>query len=184
MEDPFENILGSTGLQAAVSQMIVMYRIKHTDPLRISVKGKTIDGLHDFYVRFEQAKFEIITGPSPESKEAEKQALIDEYKESDIRKALIAVQDHYGSLKFRAGEFIQKAAEFGIGITDTPKEVGFFISKHIGTAMAVDKLKISKIKNGNAPFIYKIENSPLMTIDGQQSTIDGFDAESGVITWF
>lgn len=183
-EDPFENILGSTGLQAAVSQMIVLYRLKKTDPLRISVKGKTIDGLHDIYVRFEDAKFEVLNGPAPESKEAEKQAQIDEYKASDIRQALLKVQGHYGSIKFRAGEFVQKAAEFGIGLTDTPKDIGYFFSKNIGVAMAVDKLKISKISNGSGSSYYKIENSPLMTVDEEQMTVDGWMQENGSITWF
>ena len=44
--DPFQDILGSTALQGATDQMIVMYKDKYNDKLtHFSVKGRTIDGL-------------------------------------------------------------------------------------------------------------------------------------------
>lgn len=44
--DPFQDILGSTALQGATDQMIVMYKAKYNDKLtHFSVKGRTIDGL-------------------------------------------------------------------------------------------------------------------------------------------
>ena len=44
--DPFQDILGSTALQGATDQMIVMYKDKYNDKItHFSVKGRTIDGL-------------------------------------------------------------------------------------------------------------------------------------------
>ena len=59
-EDPFTNILGSTGIQGAATQMIVMFRKSKDKPIHVSVKSKTVDGLPELDLKFENAVWEVV----------------------------------------------------------------------------------------------------------------------------
>lgn len=176
-EDPFSNILGSTGLQGAATQMMVMFRKRKDDPIHISVKGKTIDGLPELNVKLENAQWEIVSGG--DTAEREKAELQKQYFESNIRKAVLAVANMNVSWKGRCSSIINEAVQYGIPVMDTPKAVGGFLHKHQGRFMAEDGVQISIIENGTGPKIYKIQKFTIDTIDEKDRlTIDGFEEAS------
>jgi RecA-family ATPase len=173
-DDPFSNILGSTGLQGAATQMMVMFRKRKDDPIHISVKGKTIDGLPELNVKLENAQWEIVAGVN--TAEQEKAALLKEYFESDIRKAVIAMARMYAVWKGRCNSLINEAVQYGIPITDTPKAVGGFLHRHQGRFMAEDKIKINIINNGTGGKSYEICKFTVDTVDENTLlTVDGFE---------
>lgn len=173
-DDPFSNILGSTGLQGAATQMIVMYRRRKDDPIHISVKGKTIDGLPELNVKLEQAQWSIVDGCN--SAEQERARLISQYNTSSIRKAVIAIAEHNKIWKGRCSTLVNDAIGYEVAVTETPKEVGGFLHRHQGRFLDDDRIQIQIIENGTGPKIYRIQKLPLMTIDETEgSPLIGFE---------
>lgn len=161
-DDPFSNILGSTGLQGAASQMIVMFRRKKEDPIHISVKGKTIDGLPELNVRLEDAEWHVVEAVDSASQERER--ALWEYRESDIRKAVLAITEKYPLWKGRCSTLIQDAVELDIGITDSAKMVGGFLHKHQGRFLAEDGIKVQIIDKGTGSKVYQFTRTTISTI--------------------
>lgn len=159
-DDPFSNILGSTGLQGAATQMIVMFRQRKDDPIHISVKGKTIDGLPELDVKLENAQWEIVDAAN--AAEREQAMLMTEYNESIIRTAVLEILKDFPIWKGRCSGLINDAIELGIPVTESAKAVGGFLHKHRGRFLAVDGVKVSISDNGTGPKIYRFEK---VTID-------------------
>lgn len=163
-DDPFANILGSTGLQGAATQMIVMFRAKKNDPIHISVKGKTIDGLPELNVKLDNAEWSVVEGIDAESREREE--MLEEYKASIIRKAIVTLIDKYTRWEGRCSKLISDALEENIAIEDSAKIVGKFLHTHQVRFKTVDNIEVRIINNGTGPKIYKIYKSTIDTIDG------------------
>lgn len=161
-DDPFSNILGSTGLQGAATQMMVMFRRRKDDPIHISIKGKTIDGLPELNVKLENAEWSVVEwGDSAEQEKSRKEA---EYKNSPIRAAVLAIAEDNQMWKGRCSTLINDAIGYEVAITDGPREVGGFLHKHQGRFLGEDGIKIEIIDNGSASKIYKIQKSTIHTI--------------------
>ena len=176
-DDPFSNILGSTGLQGAATQMIVMFRKRKDDPIHISIKGKTIDGLPELNVKLDNAVWSIVEGSL--SDDQEKARRLEEYINSDIRKAVVEIAERLDGWQGRCGGIIEKAIDFGIGICETPKEIGMFMHKHQGSFLKMDNVKVTIIRNGSASKIYKIEKFTIHTIhENDETTIHGWEKVS------
>lgn len=173
-DDPFSNILGSTGLQGAATQMMVMFRKKKEDPIHISIKGKTIDGLPELNVKLDNAEWSIIDGVN--AQEREQFALNQEYMTSNIRAAVLKIAEQNKSYKGSCSGIIKMAIEeYNIGLVAEPKDVGKFLHKHQGRFLNNDKVKITIIDNGTGPKLYRIEKFTIDTIDeNKQVTIDEF----------
>lgn len=162
-DDPFSNILGSTGLQGAATQMIVMFKKKKDDPIHISIKGKTIDGLPELDVKLENAEWSLVD--SAGDAEREKERLAQEYLKSDIRRAVVAIAENEDEWKGRCSEIIQEAILNNVPLTETPKNIGKFLHMHQARFLAEDDVQVLFIGNGTGPTIYKISKSTIDTID-------------------
>lgn len=171
-DDPFANILGSTGLQGAAGQMMVMYKRKKNDPIHISIKGKAIDGEPELDVKFENAVWEVTEGGGSD----DRAAALSAYRESPIRAAVVAIAEHNDEWKGRAGQLINMATGYNVAVTDSPKEVGGFLHRNQGLFMAEDRVQVLFIGNGTGPTIYRIQKTTIDTIDENvEATIDGFE---------
>lgn len=157
-DDPFSNILGSTGLQGAATQMIVMFRKNKSTPIHISVKGKTIDGLPELDVKLEDARWRI-TAATGEA--AEMQKRIDEFKASDIRDAVFRIHETMQGDRWRgtAGELISRATSIGCPIVEDAKRVGGFLFKNLGLFLKIDGIQIDTSKNGTGGRTYIIQKN-------------------------
>ena len=166
-EDPFSNILGSTGLQGAATQMIVMFKKKKDDPIHVSVKGKTIDGLPDLDVVLENAQWSITERGNSDEKEKEIAKM--EYLSSDIRQAVITLATREGGWHGRCSSLINDAVDNNIPVTDTPKQVGSFLHRHQGRFLKEDHIKVEIISNGSGGKTYRFT---VFTVDTVDATVD------------
>ena len=173
-DDPFSNILGSTGLQGAATQMIVMFRRKKDEPIHISVKGKTIDGLPELNAKLENAEWSVVEwGDSAEMEKNRKEA---EYQNSPIREAVLAIAANNQIWKGRCNTLINDAIGYEVAITEEPREVGGFLHRHQGRFLDADNIKIEIIDNGSASKIYKIQKSTIHTIhENEELPFMGFE---------
>lgn len=176
-DDPFSNILGSTGLQGAVSQMIVMFKKKKTDPIHISVKGKTIDGLIDFNTKLDKAQWSIVEHVDAEDIEnAQAEA---EYEKSAVQEAIVTLVAKEGDWSGRCSKIIERAAHYGVAVTESPKQVGWFIRKHLGRFLKNDGILVSITNNGQGGKTYRFNKPTVDTVDKEEgSTVDGWESVS------
>lgn len=170
-DDPFSNILGSTGLQGAAAQMIVMFRRKKDDPIHISVKGKTIDGLPELNVRLENAEWHLVEAVS--SAEREREASMKEYMESPIRQAVIAIAEANSVWIGRCATLQQDAVRLNVGLNESNKEVGGFLNRHLGKFQNVDGITVISQNQGTASKTYKIFKSTIGTIGEEEAATIG-----------
>lgn len=164
-DDPFSNILGSTGLQGAATQMMVMFRRKKNEPIHISIKGKTIDSLPELDVALEDGQWNRVEG---RNRDPELDDLEQEYKSSIIREAVVLIADH-GMWRGRCTAIIETATDLGmVGFNAeiTPKMMGGFLHRHRGRFMKFDRIQVDIVDNGTGPKVYKIYKVPTIT-DGE-----------------
>ena len=169
-DDPFSNILGSTGLQGAATQMIVMFRKRKEDPIHISIKGKTIDGLPELDVTLEDAKWEITN--KIKSDDMEIAELYEQYHGSDIRNGVLAVTEMTGFWEGRCSELVESAASYGVIVEESVRSIGGFLHKHIARFRKYDGIKIEIIDKGTASKIYRFNRLPLSTISNHYDDDD------------
>ena len=175
--DPFSNILGSTALQGATDQMIVMYKTRFDDPAtHIAVKGRTIDGLIKLdamisdgaWVKSDIAEVEKIF---LEKKKAE-------YLHSEFRTYMVDLVSVHGSWDGRCNEFVRLCKEKEIIPYDEDislKQLGGFFSNKQNRVFAksIDQIKISDIKNGSGSKTYTLTVDTVDTVDEWTTTVDG-----------
>ena len=176
-DDPFANILGSTGLQGAATQMVVMCRRRMEDPIHISVKGKTIDGLPELDAVLEDGRWRVVDGAT--TADREKEQMNHEYRTSEIRRAVTELVKRDFCWKGRCSDLISAAVQCGVAVTDTPKMVGKFLHLHQGRLLAEDNIKLTIIANGTGSKIYRVEKFTVDTVDGISDLLDeGFEKVS------
>ena len=160
-DDPFSNILGSTGLQGAATQMIVLYKRKPKDPVHISVKGKTIDGLPDMHASFEDATWsavDFVDGDDSDEEDAQRK-----FDESPIKDAVLEIADRYETWRGRCSELINQAIICGVPITESPKAVGKFLGTHQGRFARLGVYIVIE-RNGTGGRIYNITKKTLNVV--------------------
>lgn len=183
--DPFANILGSTGLQGAATQMIVMYKARKDDPIHISIKGKTIDGLPELDVQLEDAQWKTVEGVDVDREIFELQQ---QFEKSDIRQAVNTIVDSVGSWEGRCSELIDDAARYDICLEEIPRTIGGFLHKHISRFRKFDHVQIDIINKGSASKLYRFSKLPFTvsnrSAEGNLPFLD-FDEASkyGNIEW-
>ena len=176
-DDPFSNILGSTGLQGAATQMIVMFRRKKEDPIHISVKGKTIDGLPEMNVKLEDAKWSVVEGVS--QAEMERSRLDAEFENSDIRRAIVEIMKTTPSWRGRCSAIVNEAIHCNVAVEETPKQIGGFLHRHQGRFLKRDGIQIDITNNGSGSKIYTLRKTTVDTVDAEESQpLMGFEKVS------
>lgn len=173
-DDPFSNILGSTGLQGAATQMMVMFRKRKDEPIHISVKGKTIDGLPELNVKLENAEWSIVEGADDPVREMAMRR--NEYMSSNIRMVVRKIAEENTLWKGRCSTIIQDGVKMGIPIMEDAKGVGYFLNRHMGLFLDEDGIVIEKISNGTGGNMYRIYKFTVDTVDENTgSPLMGFE---------
>lgn len=172
-DDPFSNILGSTGLQGAATQMMVMFRKKKDDPIHISIKGKTIDGLPELDVQLDKAQWSLVSGI--DYAEREKKERQEKYINSDIRRAVIEIAKNNLIWKGPSSAVKNDAILYGIGLEDSARDIGGFLHRYQGHFKNQDDIDVEIAKNGSGARYYKISKSTVDTVDESKAlTVDDF----------
>lgn len=176
-DDEFANILGSTGLQAAVMQMMVMYRRRKDDPIHIAIKGKTIDGLPSLDVKLDGGQWTVVEGVNAADRQEAQD--LQEYMQDPIRQAALEIMKKNDMWKGRCSSLVGAAAEYGIAITKPPIKVGGFLNKHIGRMLKIDKIRLQTISNGTGSKIYQFTHfDPAVAAAEKQGFIPVYDVDS------
>lgn len=160
-EDELSNVSGTNGVTAPADAIVVLKKEKRTDTnATMFVIGRKVRmSTHNINFNAKSCMWEYNgeaeLGDSDQREKADREK---EYLESNIRTVVLNIANTCGgSWKGRAGNIIEKAIEFNIGLEESNKQVGGFMSKMQGMFMAIDGVKVEKILNGkNGPSIWKI----------------------------
>ena len=109
--DPFANILGSTALQGATDQMIVMFKTRNYNDVvtHISVKGRTIDGIIDMDAQMKEGLWVRADNVAAIRK-------CEDFKKSAIFEGVKKLMTENRKWRGRCSEFAQYCEEAGIDL--------------------------------------------------------------------
>lgn len=160
LEDEMANVSGTNGVTGAADAVIVLSKEKRTSKdAKMFITGRKVrQTMHDITFNDKLCKWEYQGEANDEDREQkEAQARLEFYETSDIRLAVVKIaSDLAEPWRGRASNLVQEAASIGIGLRETAKEIGGFLSSMQGLFMNQDQILIEKIKNGTGPWIYKI----------------------------
>ena len=159
-EDELSNVSGTNGVTAPADAIVVLKKEKRTDTnAQMFIVGRKVRmSTHDINFNAQTCMWEY-NGETDlgDSDQREREEMEREYFNSDIRTVVLNIANTCKEpWSGRAGAILEKAIEFKIGLKETNKQVGGFMSKMMGLFMLHDGIPIEKIKNGTGPFIYKI----------------------------
>ena len=157
------NVSGTNGVTGAADSVIVLGKEKRTDSeAKMFITGRKVrQTMHN--IKFDDAKcrWEYIGVAEVSDKDQrEKEEREQNYINSKIREAVIQIAKNLANdaepWKGRAGDLIDEALKYHIGLRESNKEIGGFLNKMQGLFMDYDGVLVEKIKNGTGPWIYKI----------------------------
>lgn len=166
-EHPFDNILGSSANQGASNHMIVLDKEKFNSPtIHLYAQGRETEGVIELDYENDKGVLKL-TEVQPEEPEG-----LNEFMESEIRKAIVEFMQTNVKWKGRCSGLIEDMVKSGIGIDADPKELGGFLSHNMGRFLKHDGLTIDITKNGTGGRTYTISQSTVDTVDEEWLTVD------------
>lgn len=162
IEDEMSNVSGTNGVTGAADSVIVLSKEKRTDKeAKMFITGRKVrQSMHNITFSDTECQWTYVgiaeDGDKDQREREERERL---YYSSKIREAVIQIAENLGEEPFwkgRAGELIEMAVKYNIGLRETNKEIGGFLNKMQGMFFDADGVLIEKIKNGTGPWIYKI----------------------------
>lgn len=170
IEDEMANVSGTNGVTGAADAVIVLNKEKRTSKeAKMFITGRKVrQSMHNIVFNDNTCQWDYIGAAIEEDRsKKEAQQRLEFYQISKIREAVVAIASGLSEpWRGRATELIQAAAQNGVGITESAKEIGGFLSGMQGLFMEEDRILIERIKNGTGPWVYKIypqledENDP------------------------
>ena len=159
-EDEMMNVSGTNGVTGAADAVVVLSKEHRTDlDAKMFITGRKVrQSMHEIVFNDKSCMWEYKgLADIGDKDQRERHEREEKYFNSKIRDVVIMiaqnVDDHW---KGRAGAIIEEAARLKVGLTESNKEIGGFLSQMQGMFMEHDRIQVEKIKNGNAPYIYKI----------------------------
>ena len=166
IEDEMSNVSGTNGVTGAADAVLVLSKNKRTDKeARMFITGRKVrQSMHT--IQFDDAKCQweyIGVAEDSDRDQREREEKEQLYLDSEIREAVIQIASNLeedGAWRGRAGDLMEEAIKLGIGLRESNKEIGGFLTSMQGMFLAIDGVQIEKIKNGSGAQSYKIYHKP------------------------
>lgn len=159
IEDAMANITGTNGVTGAADATIVITKEKRTDQeAQIFISGRRVRQSTHEILFMEDCRWKYLKeATDTNQKEQETIEREREYLNSSIRKAVVEIASKIEKpWKGRSKQLIETAAEFGVGIKESPKVVGGFLTSMVGMFVAIDGIHIATHKYDSASTMYEI----------------------------
>lgn len=160
-DDALANVSGTNGVTGAADAVLVIAKDKRTSTEAVlAVDGRRVrQAEFDLRINWDSCRWEYIgISDADERERQQRQREIEELRSSIAYKAALKIANHYTKgWKGTARNLIDTAADFGIFITESPKEVGGMLSSN-KVIFAQDGVRIEIIKNGNGGNFYRLSS--------------------------
>jgi len=163
IDDDMANVSGTNGVTGAADAVIVLGKEKRTDAeAKMFITGRKVrQTMHN--IKFDDNKCQwlyIGKAEITDKDQREKEERERSYINSKVREVVLqiarSIEKDADPWKGRAGDLIEEALKFHIGLRESNKEIGGFLNKMQGMFLDYDGVLVEKIKNGTGPWIYKI----------------------------
>lgn len=160
LEDEMMNVSGTNGVTGAADAVIVLNKEKRTDHnAKMFITGRKVrQTMHNINFNNQTCIWEY-AGEVDEAdlNEKEREERNRKYYQSRIRDAVVNIaNNNKDGWKGKANELAEEASKYGIGLRESPKEIGGFLTHMLGMFLDCDDVMVEKIKNGTGSGIYKI----------------------------
>lgn len=159
-EDEMANVSGTNGVTGAADAVMILSKKVRTDlDARLFVTGRKVrQSTHDIKFNDEKCIWEYKGVHDPkESDQRELEEKEQNYYASKIREAIVNIslntEDYWQG---GAGQIMEEALKYDIGIKESNKMVGGFVTKMMGMFLECDGIQIERIKNGSGASSYRI----------------------------
>lgn len=177
-DDPFSNILGSTALQGASDQMIVMYKRKFNDPItQLAVKGRTMDGIIEIAAQLDKGRWTKADNKAEVRK-------MDEYKRSPILAGVKALVAKRGRWEGRCGAFVRECQDLKIDL-ELPRDKGeqanlkmlggLFHEEAFQDVLLDEGIRTKISSNGSGGKTYAFTVATVGTVDTVGEPLEGWE---------
>ena len=163
IDDDMSNVSGTNGVTGAADAVIVLNKDKRTDSeAKMFITGRKVrQTIHNIRFNDQKCCWEYVgVAEIGDKDQREKEERENSYLMSKIREVVIQIANNLDQdaepWKGRAGDLIDEALKYHIGLRESNKEIGGFLNKMQGLFMDYDGVLVEKIKNGTGPWIYKI----------------------------
>lgn len=160
IEDDMANVSGTNGVTGAADSIVVLSKESRTDTdAKMFIVGRKVrQSMHTIRFDDQCCRWNYVGIATPVNKDKREQEEKEKlYYNSNIRVAVIEIASKISEAwKGRAGDLVETAAKYKVGIRESNKEIGGFLSQMQGMFLDIDGIEIEKIRNGNASTIYKI----------------------------
>ena len=164
-EDEMANVSGTNGVTGAADAIVVLNKKNRMDKdATLFIVGRRVrQSLHNVHFNDQSCIWEYIgvADPSTNNEQADREA---EYFDSDIREAVVKIANNISEpIKIRANQLVEMALKYDIGIKESNKMIGGFLSNMMGMFKSVDDVKVEILKNGTGARCYIIH--PTFVLD-------------------
>lgn len=163
IDDDMANVSGTNGVTGAADSVIVLGKEKRTDlDAKMFITGRKVrQTMHNIKFDDKKCRWEYVgVAEISDKDQREREERERSYSSSKIREAVLQIANGMKKndepWKGRAGDLIEEALKYKIGIRESNKEIGGFLNKMQGMFLDYDGVLVEKIKNGTGPWIYKI----------------------------
>lgn len=163
IDDDMANVSGTNGVTGAADSVIVLGKEKRTDlDAKMFITGRKVrQTMHNIKFDDKKCRWEYVgVAEISDKDQREREERERSYSSSKIREAVLQIangmEKNDEPWKGRAGDLIEEALKYKIGIRESNKEIGGFLNKMQGMFLDYDGVLVEKIKNGTGPWIYKI----------------------------
>lgn len=167
IDDDMANVSGTNGVTGAADAVIVLGKEKRTDlEAKMFITGRKVrQTMHN--IKFDDTKCiweyggiaEVTDKDRREREEREQK-----YMNSNVRAAIIEIARKIKEpWRGRAGDLVAEAIKYDIGLKESNKEIGGFVTGMLGMFKNIDDVTVERINNGTGSGMYVIY--PKMEID-------------------
>lgn len=160
-EDNMADVSGTNGVTGAADSVIVLSKEKRmAKEAKIFITGRKVrQSMHDIKFNDNKCVWEYVGVSDEDDKAAQEQAnKKKEYEASAIRDVIITLAySEKAPWRGKATDLIQEAIDFGVGLTESAKEIGGFLCRMQGLFLHEDGITMRIINNGTGSKIYEIQ---------------------------
>ena len=157
--DALANVTGTNGVTGAADAVIVIAKEKRTATSAVlAVDGRRVrQAEHDVKINWDRCQWEYVGISDADNREQQQRLReIEELRASSAYQAALKIADaHVDGWKGTARKLIDDAADLGIFVIESPKEVGGMLTNN-KAIFAMDGVRVEKIDNGTGSNRYKL----------------------------
>lgn len=158
-DDALANVSGTNGVTGAADAVMVIAKEKRTSTDAVlAVDGRRVrQSEHEIKIDWDKCQWQYVGLADPEERERrQRERELEVFRNSSAYKAIMLLaEQNVNGWKGKARKLIDDASDYGVFVTESPKEVGGMLTNNVAQ-LAQDGVRVEIIKNGTSGNIYRL----------------------------